>query len=156
MRRVLRQADGGRAQTSLSWLADTLLSQHRTARIKFCRPTGDHAAALSIDRARVALEVGLPFGLQRHPEHLLGGHAAELVQSDLRPRPRFPLASLSWLIHNFWLYLPRHIRADATGSTPLVGMLLLDRHSLNIEVESGGRVVIIDLTVKPRHSRRRG
>ena len=39
MRRVLRQADGGRAQTSLSWLADTLLSQHRTARIKFCRPT---------------------------------------------------------------------------------------------------------------------
>ena len=40
MRRVLRQADGGRAQTSLSWLADTLLSQHRTARIKFCRPTG--------------------------------------------------------------------------------------------------------------------
>ena len=55
---------------------------------------GDHAAALSIDRARVALEVGLPFGLQRHPEHLLGGHAAELVQSDLRPRPRFPLAFL--------------------------------------------------------------
>ena len=40
MRRVLRQADGGRAQTSRSWLADTLLSQHRTARIKFCRPTG--------------------------------------------------------------------------------------------------------------------
>ena len=39
MRRVLRQADGGRAQTSLSWLADTLLSQHRTARIKFFRPT---------------------------------------------------------------------------------------------------------------------
>ena len=39
MRRVLRQADGGRAQTSLSWLADTLLSQHRTARIKFCPPT---------------------------------------------------------------------------------------------------------------------
>ena len=38
-RRVLRQADGGRAQTSLSWLADTLPSQHRTARIKFCRPT---------------------------------------------------------------------------------------------------------------------
>ena len=40
-RRVLRQADGGRAQTSLSWLADTLLSQDRAARIKFCRPTGD-------------------------------------------------------------------------------------------------------------------
>ena len=39
-RRVLRQADGGRAQTSLSWLADTLLSQDRAAPIRFCRPTG--------------------------------------------------------------------------------------------------------------------
>ena len=37
---------------------------------------------------------------------------------------------------------PRDIEADATGSTPLVGMLLLDRHSLNIEVVDGGRVVI--------------
>ena len=39
-RRVLRQADGGRAQTSLSWLADTLLSQDRAAPIRFCLPTG--------------------------------------------------------------------------------------------------------------------
>ena len=37
-----------------------------------------------------------------------------------------------------WDGQPRHIRADATGSTPLVGMLLLDRHNLNIEVERGG------------------
>ena len=36
----------------------------------------------------------------------------------------------------------RGIEADATGSTPLVGMLLLDRYNLNIEVERGGRVVI--------------
>ena len=41
-----------------------------------------------------------------------------------------------------WDGEPRHIKADATGSTPLVGMLLLDRHSLNIEVQSGGRVVV--------------
>ena len=41
-----------------------------------------------------------------------------------------------------WEGQPRHIRADATGSTPLVGMLLLDGHNLNIEVERGGRVVI--------------
>ena len=41
-----------------------------------------------------------------------------------------------------WEGQPRPIKADATGSTPLVGMLLLDRHDLNIEVESGGRVVI--------------
>ena len=41
-----------------------------------------------------------------------------------------------------WEGRPRHIKADATGSTPLVGMLLLDKHSLNIEVERGGRVLI--------------
>lgn len=41
-----------------------------------------------------------------------------------------------------WDGQPRHIRADATGSTPLVGMLLLDRHNLNIEVDRGGRVAI--------------
>ncbi len=41
-----------------------------------------------------------------------------------------------------WDGEPRDIEADATGSIPLVGMLLLDGHSLNIEVESGGRVVI--------------
>ena len=41
-----------------------------------------------------------------------------------------------------WDGQPRHIKADATGSTPLVGMLMLDKHDLNIEVESGGRVVI--------------
>jgi clan AA aspartic protease len=41
-----------------------------------------------------------------------------------------------------WDGEPRDIEADAMGSTPLVGMLLLDGHSLNIEVESGGSVVI--------------
>lgn len=41
-----------------------------------------------------------------------------------------------------WDGLPKHIKADAAGSTPLVGMLLLDKHDLNIEVESGGRVII--------------
>ena len=41
-----------------------------------------------------------------------------------------------------WDGQPRHVRADAMGSTPLTGMLLLDGHTLNIEVESGGRVVI--------------
>ncbi len=41
-----------------------------------------------------------------------------------------------------WDGQPRDIEADATGSTPLVGMLLLDRHNLNIDVEDGGRVVI--------------
>ena len=41
-----------------------------------------------------------------------------------------------------WDGEPRDIEADATGSTPLAGMLLLHGHSLNIEVESGGRVLI--------------
>ena len=41
-----------------------------------------------------------------------------------------------------WDGQPRPIKADATGSTPLVGMLLLDGHDLNIQVREGGRVVI--------------
>jgi clan AA aspartic protease len=36
----------------------------------------------------------------------------------------------------------RDIEADVMGSTPLVGMLLLDGHDLNIQVRDGGRVVI--------------
>ena len=41
-----------------------------------------------------------------------------------------------------WDGQSRDIEADATGSAPLIGMLLLDGHSLTIEVESGGRVTI--------------
>ena len=36
----------------------------------------------------------------------------------------------------------RNTRASAADTTPLVGMGLLDRHSLYVEVENGGRVVI--------------
>ena len=36
----------------------------------------------------------------------------------------------------------RDIEADSTGSTPLVGMLLLDGHDLNVRVRDGGRVLI--------------
>ena len=41
-----------------------------------------------------------------------------------------------------WDGQPKQVKADATGGTPLVGMLLLDGHNLNIEVENNGRVVI--------------
>ena len=36
----------------------------------------------------------------------------------------------------------RHVLADAVGTTPMLGMQLLDRHSLDIELVDGGRVVI--------------
>ena len=36
----------------------------------------------------------------------------------------------------------RYVEAAAADATPLVGMRLLDRHDLNIEVENGGRIVI--------------
>ena len=32
------------------------------------------------------------------------------------------------------------IEADAADATPLVGMRLMDRHNLNIDIEDGGRV----------------
>ena len=41
-----------------------------------------------------------------------------------------------------WDGRPRQIKADATGSTPLVGMLLLDGYRVCVDVEDGGRVVI--------------
>jgi len=34
------------------------------------------------------------------------------------------------------------VEADTADSTPLVGMLLLDGHDLNIQIREGGRVVI--------------
>ena len=42
-----------------------------------------------------------------------------------------------------WDGQPRHVDTDALGDArPLVGMALLDSHSLYAEVEDGGRVVI--------------
>ena len=52
---------------------------------------------------------------------------------------------VTFQVHNvtvLWDGQPRDIEADATGSTPLVGMLLLDKHNLDIDVEGGGRVLI--------------
>ena len=41
-----------------------------------------------------------------------------------------------------WDGQSRYVLADAADTTPLVGMRMLDRHNLNIDVEDGGRVVI--------------
>ena len=41
-----------------------------------------------------------------------------------------------------WDGHPRHVDAHMSEATPLVGMRLMDRHSLYVEVESGGSVVI--------------
>ena len=41
-----------------------------------------------------------------------------------------------------WDGRPREIVAYAAETTPLIGMSMLDGHSLYVEVESGGRVVI--------------
>ncbi len=41
-----------------------------------------------------------------------------------------------------WDGSARNVSVNVADSAPLVGMLLLDRHNLNIDVEDGGRVVI--------------
>ncbi|MCY4530507.1 MAG: clan AA aspartic protease [Chloroflexi bacterium] len=41
-----------------------------------------------------------------------------------------------------WDGHPRHIDVYVSDATPLVGMRLLDRHNLSIQVRAGGRVVI--------------
>ena len=48
-------------------------------------------------------------------------------------------------VHNvtlLWDGEPRDIEADATGSTPLAGIMLLHQHDLSIRVRDGGWVVI--------------
>lgn len=41
-----------------------------------------------------------------------------------------------------WEGQPRYVDAYVADATPLAGMLLLDSHSLHVEVTEGGRVVI--------------
>ena len=41
-----------------------------------------------------------------------------------------------------WDGYPRHVGIYLSDTKPLVGMRLMDRHSLYIEVERGGRVVV--------------
>ena len=42
-----------------------------------------------------------------------------------------------------WDGRERYIKADATGDRPLIGMSLLHKHSLYLEVVEGGRVEIL-------------
>ena len=41
-----------------------------------------------------------------------------------------------------WDGRPRRVNAGATGTTPLVGMRMLEGYTLSVEVKEGGRVVI--------------
>lgn len=41
-----------------------------------------------------------------------------------------------------WNGQPGYVESGAVGADPLVGMSLLDRHDLSIQVRDGGRVVI--------------
>ena len=73
-----------------------------------------------------AVEVGLPFE---------GTARATLVDGSETAFPYYGVAVL-------WDARTRYVEADAADTTPLVGMRLLDGHSLYVEVEDGGRVVI--------------
>ncbi len=73
--------------------------------------------------------------------------AAELGL-DFRGTSRATLADSSeitfpsYSVPVLWDGQARYVEADAADTTPLVGMRLLDGHSLYVEVEDGGRVVI--------------
>lgn len=45
-------------------------------------------------------------------------------------------------VTTIWHGSPRRIEADAVGSTPLVGMSLLEDHDLHVRITDGGRVAI--------------
>ena len=84
-----------------------------------------YSGFLTLPPSMVA-EMGLPF--------VYAGRAI-LANDD---EARFGVHDVSVL----WDGQTRPIRADATGSVPLLGMLLLDGHDLTIEVGIGGRVAI--------------
>ena len=50
----------------------------------------------------------------------------------------FPIFSIAVL----WDGQQRYVEADAADTTPLLGMRLLDGHSLFVEITGGGRVVV--------------
>lgn len=74
----------------------------------------------------VVTELGLP---------LLGASRATLANGAVET---FDVHEATVL----WDGQPRDIEADATGGTPLVGMLLLLGHELSIQVRTGGRVIV--------------
>ena len=74
----------------------------------------------------LAAELGLPFE---------GTARATLADGSETTFPYYGVAVL-------WDGQTRYVEADAADTTPLVGMRLLDGHSLYVEVENGGRVVI--------------
>ncbi len=74
----------------------------------------------------VVAELGLPFAMQGHAILADGQEAS------------FDVYGATVL----WDGQPRYVDTYAVDSTPLVGMLLLDRHNLNIEVTNGGRVTV--------------
>lgn len=47
-----------------------------------------------------------------------------------------------WGVTVLWDGAARFVEADEADATPLAGMLLLDSHSLYVEITDGGRVVI--------------
>ena len=71
-------------------------------------------------------ELGLPF---------LAANRATLADGSEVTFPSYVVAVL-------WGGQTIYVEADAADATPLVGMRLLDSHSLYVEIEDGGRVVI--------------
>lgn len=64
-----------------------------------------------------------------------------------KPRWRYPgddsiIAFDVWEITVLWDGTALAVEADEADTTPLVGMLLLDNHSLFMEVADGGRMVL--------------
>ena len=108
--------------------------------------------------AVIPLRLQGPDGFARDVEAVVDtGYSGFLtLPATLVAELRLPFAYVGWAflanddevsfdVHDvtvLWDGQPRHIKADATGSAPLVGMLLLDGHDLSIQVKRGGRVVI--------------
>ena len=100
----------------------------RTLEIEAVVDTG-YTRSLTLPMAEVA-ELGLPYA---------NVGQAKLANDSV---VEFPVHRATVI----WDGQPRAIDADITGTTPLIGMLLMDGYNLNVDVKVGGRVVIQEVT----------
>lgn len=61
-------------------------------------------------------------------------------------------SEIAYSVHEaavLWDGQPTYVEVDVADATPLVGMALLDAHILYVEVEGGGRVLILTRDQQP-------
>ena len=120
--------------------------------------SSDSGAVNASYEAAISLTVQGPSGLTRQPEAVIDTGFTGLLELSpalvTEPGLPFPTNESAMLadgslakfsVHDatvHWDGQPRRVYAHVSNTAPLMSMRLLDSHSLYVEVEDGGRVVI--------------